>query len=90
MADEFNYTFWLWRSRVLAAVGVALILGTLFYPPLKEVSYSGYVFLLGLALTFVGVLDAFGIFQRSKIKQAIAQREKARREKYQAKQPWET
>lgn len=80
MVEKFNYTFWLWRSRVIAAIGVALIFLMLFHPTLKAASYSGYLFLVGLALTFIGVLDAFGVFQRSKIKQAIAEREKLRRE----------
>jgi len=85
MTNKFSYTFWLWRSRVVAAIGVALILGTLFYPALKETSYSGYLFLVGFAFAVVGVLDAFGIFQRNKIKQAIAEREKLKREQDESK-----
>lgn len=74
MSSNF-YKYWLWRSRVVGAIGAVLFLGVVYHPWLKDVAYSGILALFGLALMCVGVLDSFGVFQRKKIKQAIRDRE---------------
>jgi len=43
---------------------------------MKELSYSGYLSLVGLGLTFIVILDGFGVFQRAKIKQALAEKKR--------------
>ena len=83
------YTRWLIRSRLLAFIGAILAIGSTVLPELSKNKYSSVLLLIGFLLLFIGILDGFGIFQKSKIQQAVRDREKAYKDTLQPRQPWE-
>lgn len=86
---RLNYYWWLVRSRLCAAFGVAIIFTTLYVPSLQTSKFSNFIFVIGWLILLLGLADGFGFIQRKKVKDAILEHENAKKLSLRTKQPWE-
>jgi len=66
--------YWVWAIRSRGAVFAGILIAVLpfWIDAIGSKSWSGFLSLIGMLVTVIGVVDGFGFIQRDKVRKAIA------------------